>query len=97
MKRLRSVLTDDMDHCYFTKSAMVERHHIFGGALRNKSEKYGFVVPLHPTMHPNGVHFKPTPENKQIDRKLKAMCQKYYEEHIGTHDDWMQEFYKNYL
>ena len=97
MKRLRSIFTDDMDHCYFTKSALVERHHIFSGALRKKSEKYGFVVPLHPTMHPNGVHFKPTQENKQIDRKLKAMCQKYYEEHIGTHEDWMREFYKNYL
>lgn len=96
-KRLTSVLTDDLHHCIFTGSPVVERHHVFGAALRKKSEKYGFIVPLHPTLHPNGIHFKPTPENKQIDKKLKSMCQKYYEEHIGTHDEWMQEFYKNYL
>lgn len=97
MKKLTSVFTTDMDHCYFTGSPIVERHHIFGGALRKKSEKYGFVVPLHPYLHPNGVHFKRTPENLKIDGELKAMCQRYYEEHIGTREEWMQEFYKNYL
>ena len=29
MKRLWSVFTNDMDHCYFTGIAPVERHHIF--------------------------------------------------------------------
>ena len=28
-KRLWSVFTEDMDHCYFTGSPVVERHHIF--------------------------------------------------------------------
>lgn len=97
MKKLTSVFTTDMDHCIFTGSPVVERHHIFGGALRKKSEKYGFVVPLRPDLHPNGVHFKRTPENLKIDGKLKAMCQEYYEEHIGTREDWMREFGKNYL
>lgn len=31
MKRLWSVFTDDMEHCYFTGAAPVERHHIFPG------------------------------------------------------------------
>lgn len=30
-KKLWSVFTDDMDHCYFTGSPYVERHHIFEG------------------------------------------------------------------
>ena len=30
-KKLWSVFTDDMDHCYFTGASLVERHHIFGG------------------------------------------------------------------
>lgn len=97
MKKLTSVFTSDMDRCYFTGSPVVERHHVFGGPLRKKSEKYGFVVPLHPYLHPNGVHFKRTPENLKIDRKLKVMCQEYYEEHIGSREDWMREFYENYL
>lgn len=55
MKRLRSAFTDDMDHCYFTGTAPVERHHIWGGANRKNSEKYGFVIPLRPDLHPNGA------------------------------------------
>ena len=43
MKRLWSVFTDDMEHCYFTGAAPVERHHIFpGNPNRKNSEKYGF-------------------------------------------------------
>ena len=53
-KRLTSVFTDDMDRCFFTGSTCVERHHIFGGSNRKLSEKYGFVVPLRPDLHPNG-------------------------------------------
>ena len=39
-KRLWSVFTDDMDHCYFTGSSMVERHHIFESrqGFKQKSE-----------------------------------------------------------
>ena len=47
-KKLWSVFTDDMDHCYFTGTYPVERHHIFGSSNRKNSEKYGFVIPLRP-------------------------------------------------
>lgn len=52
MKKLWSIFTDDMNKCIVT-SAMtsIERHHVFGGADRKKSEKYGFVVPLHSSVH----------------------------------------------
>ena len=33
-KKLWSVFTDDMDHCYFTGTYPVERHHIFGSSDR---------------------------------------------------------------
>lgn len=47
-KRLWSIFTDDMDKCIITHAMTgIERHHIFGGANRNRSEHYGFVVPLH--------------------------------------------------
>ena len=42
-KRLKSIFTDDMDHCMFTGTAPVERHHVFGGSNRKKSEKYHFI------------------------------------------------------
>lgn len=95
MKRLWSVFTDDMDHCYFTGTAPVERHHIWGGSNRKNSEKYGFVIPLRPDLHPNGAQ-----EGKnaaEIDLKLKQMAQKYFEEHCGTREDFRKIFGKSVL
>lgn len=45
-KKLWSVFTDDMDHCYFTGTPYCHRHHIFYGPYRSMSEKYGFVIPM---------------------------------------------------
>lgn len=97
MKRLWSVFTEDMDTCIFTGSTTVERHHVFGGPYRKKSEEHGFIVPLRPDLHPNGAFFHPTEENRKIDRSLKERCQRYYEEKGGTREEWMQEFGRNYL
>ena len=74
MKRLWSVFTDDMEHCYFTGAAPVERHHIFpGNPNRKNSEKYGFVIPLRPELHPNGT--QAGKNAAEMDLKLKQMAQ----------------------
>lgn len=96
MKQLWSVFTDDMDHCYFTGSAPVERHHIFGGnPNRKNSEKYGFVIPLRLDLHPNGVYAGRN--SADIDLKLKQMAQKYFEEHYGTREEFREIFGKSVL
>ena len=95
MKKLFSVFTDDLDHCMFTGSAPVERHHIFGGANRKRSEQYGFIAPLRPDLHPNGVFAGA--EAKSVDMKLKIMAQEYYEEHINTREKFIEEFGKSVL
>ena len=95
MKKLFSVFTNDLDHCMFTGSPQVERHHIFGGSNRKKSEKYGFIAPLRPDLHPNGVFAGK--DAKAVDLKLKTMAQTYYEEHFGTRENFIQEFGRNYL
>ena len=89
------MFTDDMDHCFFTGYTQVERHHIFGGANRKKSEKYGFVVPLRPDLHPNGVFAGK--DAKSVDYRLKELAQIYWEENIGTREEFRQEFGRNYL
>lgn len=94
-KRLWSVFTDDMDHCYFTGYPGVERHHIFGSSRKEASEKRGFVIPLRPDLHPNGVMFDR--RNKDIDSRLKQMAQTYYEEHYGSRAEFIKEFGKSYL
>lgn len=99
MKKLQSVFTDDMEHCYFTGSPYVERHHIFEGRKGNKkkSESRGFIIPLRPDLHPNGVYFKRTLETEGIDKKLKQMAQQYYESHYGSRTEFIKEFGRSYL
>lgn len=94
-KRLWSVFTDDMDHCFFTGYPGVERHHIFGSSRKEASEKRGFVIPLRPDLHPNGVMFDR--RNKDIDSRLKQMAQTYYEEHYGSRAEFIKEFGISYL
>ena len=98
MKRLKSVLTDDLDHCMFTGDPRCERHHIFynmGGKMKERCEKYGFIAPLRPDLHPNGVHAGP--RRKEIDTDLKQRCQRYYEENYGTREKFIEEFGRPYL
>lgn len=96
-KRLWSVFTDDMEHCYFTGTPYCHRHHIFYGPYRNKSEEYGFVIPLASQLHefePESVHGNP---NQGLDLQLKQMAQQYFEEHYGTREEFIRIFGKNRL
>lgn len=78
--------------CY----GVVERHHIFGGALRKKSERYGLVVTLCHSCHkepPYGVH-----HNAKAMQKLHEYGQRKAMAGNGWNiDDFRREFYKNYL
>lgn len=73
-----------------------ERHHIFGGAVRKKSEKYKLTVQLCPRCHRDpreGVH-----NNAQKMQELHEYGQKkIMEEKNWTTEDFIEEFYKNYL
>lgn len=96
-KKLWSVFTDDMEHCYFTGKPYCHRHHIFYGPYRNKSEEYGFVIPLASQLHefePESVHGNP---NQGLDLQLKQMAQQYFEEHYGTREEFIRIFGKNRL
>lgn len=94
-KRLKSILTDDLDHCMFTGAAPVERHHVYGGSNRKNSEKYGFIAPLRPDLHPNGVFAGQ--EAKAVDMELKQRCQRYFEDHNGTREEFISIFGRSYL
>ena len=74
----------------------LEWHHVFGAALKKKSEKYKLMVRLCHYCHnepPNGVH-----QNKERRRRLQAYAQKKAMDHYGwSREDFRMEFYKNYL
>lgn len=78
------------------RECRTERHHIFGGSNRKKSEKYGLVVDLCHDCHnepPNGVHF-----NKDTMQALHEYGQrKAMREQNWTKQDFMREFHANYL
>lgn len=96
-KRLWSVFTNDMEHCYFAGTPYCHRHHIFYGPYRSKSEEYGFVIPIACYLHENeadSVHGNP---NQGLDLKLKQMAQQYFEEHYGTREEFIRIFGKNRL
>lgn len=97
-KKLFSVLTDDLRHCYVTESPTVAIHHVFPGTGRRKlCEVYGFVIPLRPDYHTSSdyaVHMNP---NKDLDLRLKQECQRYFEEHYGSRQDFISHFGKSLL
>ena len=96
-KKLWSVFTKDMTHCYFTGTPSCHRHHIFYGPYRKKSEQYGFISPIAYYLHEHetdSVHENP---NHGLDLQLKQMAQRYWEEHYGTREEFIQTFGKNRL
>lgn len=73
-----------------------ERHHIFGGSRRKKSEKYGLVVDLCHSCHnepPCGAHF-----NKELMQALHEHGQRKAMKDLNwTIGDFIREFGKNYI
>lgn len=74
----------------YTGTAPVERHHVFGGPCKAASEKYGFIAPLAPHLHPNGV--RAGKYATEADKDLKKRCYEYYISNIGTQQDFIREF-----
>jgi len=90
---MRSIISEK-PYCYLCGSTdRVERHHIFPSGLREKSDKYGLIIPLCWEHHQgkNGVH-----ANRELMDEVKRIGQMAFEE-IHGHDKFMREFHRNYL
>lgn len=72
----------------------LDDHHIFGGANRVNSEKYGIKVWLCRRCH-DRVHFSAT-ESKVLMTRLRKMGQKAFEKNYPTLD-FLKIFHYNYL
>lgn len=74
----------------------LEKHHIFGGALRKKSEQFGLTVHLCHVCHnepPYGVH-----HNRDTSDGLKRTAQAAAMARFGwSTNDFIRKFGKNYL
>lgn len=76
--------------CYFCGDTNVEIHHIYNGALRQKSDELGCWVYLCREHH-NMIHAYPDKA-----RMLKKLCQIEFEEEHG-HETFIKNFKKSYL
>lgn len=81
--------------CYICGSPDVVVHHIYyGTANRSIADREGCWVYLCPPHHTgrDGVHF-----NREMDLKLKQLCQERWEEKNGSREEFIRLFGKNYL
>ena len=87
----KSILQSEKE-CWVTGSTMnLDKHHIYAGARRNKSERYGCWVWLR-----HDVHMDLHERNQALGYELKALAQKRFEELYG-HEKFMEVFGKNYI
>ncbi len=79
------------------KVGAVERHHIFGGSNRNKSERDGLVVLLcGDTCHRNGPRAAHRSAETALELKKYGERKWMYDNEAST-DDFRREYGKNYL
>mgnify|MGYP003420611593 FL=1 len=93
-RKIKSIITDDLDHCYLCCAKRQAIHHIYGGPNRPVSEKNGFIIPLcfaHHNGSDEGVHF-----NKDLDLFFKRLCQLKFEK-THTRAEFMALIGRNYL
>lgn len=89
----KSIIQTDKK-CFVCGKRDVHKHHIYFGAFRKPSEKWGcwcYLCPRHHNMSDEGVHF-----NKPLDIYLKRYAQTKFEELYG-HEEFMNVFKINYL
>lgn len=89
-----SVFTDDLEHCILCGKPREHLHEIIYGKNRINSIKYNFVIPLCANHHTgkDGIHF-----NKDLDLYYKRLCQIYFEKNIGSREEFIKIFRRNYL
>lgn len=91
----KSILQEDDNICFLCGGwGACEWHHIYGGANRKLSEKYGLKVRLHHNCHnepPNGVHY-----NKEVMELLHKTGQRAFNK-TYPELDFIKIFGKNYL
>lgn len=91
----KSIIYSDLSCCAVCGNTYnINIHEIFYGVNRQKSIKYGCVIPLCPEHHtfgPNAIH-----NNRAMDLYFKKMFQEELEKTM-TRDEFIKIFYISYL
>lgn len=89
---LKSIMTEDWEHCFVCGRQRQQIHHVIGGAYRKKSEKYGLLIPICEKCH-REVHDSP---HQELNKELKKIAQADFMM-AHTYAEWMKQFDKNYM
>lgn len=97
---MKSIIQEDREHCFICgRNAHadywgLDEHHVYGGANRKMSEKYGLKVYIcHDSCHLNGVH-----KDANLNRQVQAIVQKRAMQYYGwTLQEFIRIFRKNYM
>lgn len=89
-----------MNECFLCgrngRGDRLERHHIFGGARRPLSEKYGLTVYLCGNRCHRSGEFS-AHRNKETALYLHQAGQRMFEERCGNREEFIRIFGKDYL
>ena len=86
-----SAFTDDLEHCYLCGKKKNDLHEVYGGRNRINSIKFNFVLPLCRECHSNNQN------NAVFNDYWHKQGQLYWEEFIGTREEFIKVFKRNYL
>ena len=86
-----SVFTDDLEHCILCGKKKNDLHEVFGGRNRLNSIKYNLVLPLCRECHSLNQN------NSFFNDYWHKQGQEYFECNIGTREQFIAIFRRNYL
>ncbi len=81
-----------MNICYLCGDTATDRHHIFNGAMRNKSEEYNAVINVCRECHDLIHKDYSLRESLKAEFQHRIMC-----DNNMSISQWMETFHKNYL
>lgn len=90
-KNRKSVFTEDLEHCYLCGKKKNDLHEVYGGRNRINSIKYNFILPLCRKCHSINQN------NAIFNDYWHKQGQLYWEKNIGSREEFIKEFRRNYL
>ena len=90
-KNRKSVFTEDLEHCYLCGKKKNDLHEVYGGRNRINSIKYNFILPLCRECHSSNQN------NPIFNDYWHKQGQLYWEENIGSREEFIKVFRRNYL
>ena len=86
-----SVFYEDLKTCCYCGSTyQITKHEIFEGRNRLNSMECGYVLPLCLKCH------RQLQDDKEFNDKWKKKAQKHFEENVGTREEFIKIFRRNY-